>query len=166
MDQRLARASIIGLAGLAFLTGCGGGSTASFPSLTDAGRGAGVSLAAWDQCLRDHGVSVPAGYDPYNPPKGTAKLDAGSAATSACAVHLPPAPPAPDTVRKMYLVFTQCMREHGIPAPDPSLTPDGNVVVEYPPGVNPRMPGFTAAAATCHAKAGLGSPAASPSPTG
>ncbi len=160
-----ARLIVIAAGTLVVLLQCAcGTSQPQFPSLGAGGSGAVVSFAAWDQCLRDHNVSVPAGYDPYNPPAGMPKLSASTSAWNACAIHLPPAPPLPASVRQKWLSFTECMRAHGFDAPDPSFLPDGNVSITYPMGVGPNEPGFTSTQTTCNQQVGLG-PTPSPTPS-
>lgn len=149
----------------ALMCGCGA-SQQAFPSLSKGASGSTVSFAAWDQCLREHGVSVPAGYDPYHRAAGSPKLRVSVSAIAACAVHEPPAPPLPAAVREQLLAYTKCMRAHGIETPDPTFFPDGNFLITWPAGVGPKLPGFTATDEACHIQVGLGAPAASPSSAG
>lgn len=144
----------------AVMCGCGA-SQQTFPSLTKGASGNTVSVSAWDQCLRDHGVSVPVGYDPYHRLAGSRKLDMSPTIQAACAAHLPPAPPLPAAVRERLLSYTKCLRAHGIPTPDPTFLPDGNFTIAWPAGVGPALPGFTAADDACKLQTGL---LASPSP--
>lgn len=127
----------------------------SFPSLSSQPATHTVSVAAWDQCLRNSGVTVPAGYDPYSPPPGSTKPNASSKTEAACAAFLPPAPAVPAAVRAKFTLWARCMRAHGIPAPDPTFLPNGNVIESLPIGVGPAMPGYTAAATACGAESGL-----------
>ena len=163
------RSLVIAVAAAAALAGiqCGcGSSSPQFPSLGTGSASATVSVDSWDQCLRNHGVSVPAGYDPYNVPAGSKKLNASDSVVNAFAVHLPPAPPLTNSERQQWLAFVACMRAHGFDAPDPSFLPDGNVEITFPVGVGPNLPGFTAAQNACNTQAGFGTSGSSPSPTG
>ncbi len=145
---------LLSLLSASALSGCS--STAPvFPSLGTQAATHGASVGAWAQCLRDHGVAVPAGYDPYLPAAGSSKPNASGPVEAACAPLLPPAPAAPAAVRQEFVAWARCMRAHNIPAPDPTFLPNGDVVETMPLGVGPAMPGYTAAAKTCGAESGL-----------
>jgi hypothetical protein len=136
------------------MSGCNS-ATPDFPSLGSPAATHTASIGAWDQCLRDHRVAVPAGYDPYSPAAGSTKPDASGSVEAACAPLLPPAPAAPAAVRQEFVAWARCMRTHDIPAPDPTFLPNGDVVETMPLGVGPAMPGYTAAAKACGAETGL-----------
>jgi hypothetical protein len=152
--RRRLKSSWIWLTMSALVCACGAVAPA-FPSLRPQTGASGVSIAGWAQCLRNHGVTVPAGYDPYSPPPGSAKLDVTDTAEAACASLLPPNPQQPSASGDKFLAWARCMRSRGIPAPDPTVLADGNVVETLPDGVGPAMPGFNAAAAACGTEAGL-----------
>jgi hypothetical protein len=121
-----------------------------------------ASVKSWEQCLRSHGVPVPSGYavSGHVPPGGKgplpaqAKPNAPAAVQAACAAYLPPMS-AP--LQQAWLNFAKCMRDHGIPAPNPSFAPNGGEMeMVYPKGVGPSEAGFSAAQTVCMRVSGLG----------
>ena len=51
-------------------------------------------------------------------------------------------------IRAWAMAYAQCMRAHGIPAPDPSFTPL-SITMVYPRSVDPNTPGFRSADLAC-----------------
>jgi hypothetical protein len=117
----------------------GGGTAAAEPS-TSASTGVSgrpTDWRAWAQCMRDHGVAEP-DLDPRTgrPVDGTVPLPLKSGAifagaVQACAGVEPPGsgsnkqPLTPAELAQMRQWAT-CMREHGVPVPDPDPNePDG-----------------------------------------
>jgi|ERR1700680_4677364 len=140
------------------ITACGLLRPASGPTdLRSATQSPGPSIVAWDQCLTSHGVPVPAGYNPYAP-NGSAKPNADATVIAACQSQLPPPPPASVAMQQRWTGLAQCLRGHGIPAPDPSFQPNGDVELIFPPGIGPNTPGFAAAQAECFQAGGFTPP--------
>src|SRR5487761_1307228 len=129
------------------VTGCA--SSPQFPSVKQSGAPKAVtaSWSNWDECLRQHGVSVPAGYDPYDP-HGVTKPRAGAAVIHECQRYEPPAPPPTTAFGQRLAATSKCMTAHGFPNTY-ALLPDDGYEINYGPGVNPPAPGFTAAHKQC-----------------
>ena len=155
--MRSRRALVVGAFGIAltmFIAACGPHAPA------EVAPAASNPDAAWVNCLRAHGVSIPsanvmAGQVPSGG-KGSRPLSqkpsADASVQAACAPYLPP---MPDAVRQQWVHFVTCMRARGIPAPDPSFAPNGFMSLAYPEGVGPSMPGFSAAQSSCMQASGL-----------
>ena len=128
------------------LAGCGAGPT--FPTVHSSSGGSHpvASWLHWDQCLRNHGVRVPAGYDPYNP-KGIPKPDASVVVINACQRYAPPAPPLSAAARQKAVQTSNCMRAHGF-ANRLTFTSQGSGMT-FARGLSPTTPGFDAALIAC-----------------
>lgn len=100
----------------------------------------------WDQCLRNHGVSVPTGYEPYNP-KGIPKRAARVVVIIACQRYAPPAPPLSAAARQKAVQTSNCMRAHGF-ANRLTITGQG-LGMTFARGLSPTTPGFDAALIAC-----------------
>lgn len=133
------------------LSGCG--SAIPFPALHGRTKHAVVrSFTSWDQCLRQHGVKVPVGFDLYSNPGP--KLNISNTAGAACQQYLPPAPPPSQAARQKLTNESSCMRAHGF---SNNVTyAGGSAGIVFAAGINPATPGFTAAMKAC------GMPAYSP----
>lgn len=106
-----------------------------------------ASWPNWDQCLRQHGVTVAAGYDPYDP-HGVRKPNADPQVIRACQRYEPPAPPPSNAFSQQLAATSKCMAAHGFPNTY-KLLPDDGYEINYGPGISPATPGFTAAQKTC-----------------
>ncbi len=105
-----------------------------------------ASWPAWDQCLRSHGVSVPAGYDPLTP-NGVPKPSASAATQRACAPLEPPPPLPTNAFRQEVAAASRCMVSHGF-ANTFKFFPGGGGIT-FGPGIGPATPGFAAAQRDC-----------------
>lgn len=128
------------------LAGCG--ASTSFPTLHSGSEGSRpvATWLNWAQCLRNHGVSVPTGYDPYNP-KGVPKPDAIVVVINACQRYAPPAPSLSAAARQEAVQTSNCMRAHGF-ANRLTNTGQGSGMT-FASGLSPKTPGFDAALTAC-----------------
>lgn|GEM_PF-7009175 len=126
------------------LVGCG--AKAQFPTLPGNSSHAAVrSFINWDQCLRQHDVKVPTGFDLYT--NTGPKLNIPNAAGSACQRYLPPAPPPSQAARQKLITESNCMRARGFA--NTVTYSGGGVGIVFGAGLNPGTPGFTAAMKAC-----------------
>jgi hypothetical protein len=161
MEKRLFSVALVISAMM--VAGCSGGKSApNIASLTtpassagNSGSGAG-SQAAFEACLREHGVQATA------QPGGVVELPVGGdKALQACQSLAPQSQPrqsqqSNDDFKKAQLKTAACMRAHGIPYPDPSFSADGGgVSIALPDGVDQSSPKYQAAWKVCQ-PAGLG----------
>lgn len=54
----------------------------------------------------------------------------------------------PSTAKAHALAFAACLRTHGIPAPDPTFTPN-TATIFFPPSIDPKSSVFQSASADC-----------------
>ncbi len=132
------------------IAGCAAGP--EFPSLKPSASAAHATASwpAWDQCLRDHGVSVPAGYVPGV--GGVPKPDANIKVIKECQKYQPPAQMPPLSVRKEVIAASKCMETHGFQNTY-QFFPGGEGIT-YAAGITPSTPGFAAALKACGRFAG------------
>ena len=123
---------------------------------------------AYTQCMRDEGIDMP---DPEPGERGIRLMGpkGGSpekmrAADEACRKHLeaikPPELSEEEQAefREAALAHAQCMRDHGIDMPDPTIDEDGGVQmrIERGSGVDPESPKFREAQEACRDTLPLG----------
>lgn len=122
----------------------------------DSGTAADAALR-WAECMRDHGVAV---QDPENAggslfflSKENVEDPDLTGAQEACRSLLPedfwgPELPPGEEARRLDLAvrYAQCMRERGIPVPDPRA---GGPLIRLGPGVDPDDPDFIEAERHC-----------------
>lgn len=134
----------LGLASLA-LSQIGCGSAPQFPTV---GRNSTVTRAVaswpnWDKCLRNHGVSVPAGYRP-----GVGRVpkpDANPKVVNDCQRFQPAAGPTPPWVVRAVDAASRCMIARGFAN---TVIGDGQGI-SYAYGIGPSTPGFAASEKAC-----------------
>jgi hypothetical protein len=133
--------------------GCGGSS----PSSKSSGQNTQAQQLKYAQCMRQHGVNV---SDPnqngdqtiQNPQGGVQQMQA---AEQACQKYAPNGgqPPKPSAQQQDAMIkFAQCMRNHGIPIPDPPSQPQPGGAVPLIPqnsGVDQNSPQFQQAQQAC-----------------
>jgi hypothetical protein len=96
--------------------------------------------------MRDHGVTVPRGY---NPVATKTPLPHGDSAAIACAEHFPHLPMFSTAEQQGYRRFARCMRRRGFPVDGITFVP-GGVRITYAKGVR-GTPRFFASQAACEA---------------
>jgi hypothetical protein len=132
------RAWVVG-ASVLLLAGCAGGSdSGSSPdAASPAGQApGGAGMAAYAQCMSEHGVELPAGgpvggVRPSVAPSGM-PTDAPSAALAACSALAPTggpgqpggAAPTASGGASQFAVFWSCMSDHDVTAPTSGLPTD------------------------------------------
>ena len=133
------------LLGALFVSACG--TTPEFARVPGAVPGsAHPSSTNWDQCLRDHGTNVPAGYNPYT--SHLPKLDISSAAQSACQRYMPPEPPSLVAAGRVQLAkWSACMRRKGFQNSIWFFAGGGGI--QFAHGISPSTPGFSGAMKAC-----------------
>lgn len=136
---------------LPLLASCGS-SPNKFPSVAASTPGSQSTHAAaswpnWDNCLRAHGVAVPAGYDPYSP-NGAHKPNASPGVIRRCSIYAPPAPPPSSGFLQRLAATSKCMLAHGFPN-NYKVLPNGGYEINYGAGISPQTPGFTSAQRAC-----------------
>lgn len=122
-------------------TGSGSGSDADGASGSEPMTDKEMEEAAlkFTECMREHGVDMP---DPttengivMEAPHGAKAVAEMEAAQKACEDLMPKSTMSPEEEAEMkqeLLEFAQCMREHGVDMPDPTV--DGGIEVEVPDG--------------------------------
>jgi len=132
----------------------GGGPRAGVPASAEA-VDRDAAMRDFAQCMRDNGVDLP---DPQ-PGRRMSEAYGGllrgddpvvREALAACRSRLPNGgePPKLDPVQlESYRAFAGCMRDNGVPLPDPA--PDGSLQITGTGGINLSDPVFQAAVEAC-----------------
>ncbi len=170
MTRRIPTLLAAGALAAGGLAACGGDDDPG--RATADARDAGIAFA---RCMRANGVDMP---DPRTDEHGVVIAEPGDGqalgagggrpsqrfrtAERRCRGHLedlePPqlSPEQTREFRRQALAHARCMREQGVPFPDPSFSDDGSAVVDIGPGsgLDPRSPAFRRAQERCRALAG------------
>jgi hypothetical protein len=128
-------------------------------------RDAEQAQLKWAQCMREHGINVP---DP-GPNRGGLQVQVTDQqqfddAQKACQRYMPKGGNGPGKldpkVVDQLTKFAQCMREHGIPIPDPQVSSDGAVQIKSgdPGAIDPGSDQFQQAEQACKQYAPKGGP--------
>jgi hypothetical protein len=123
------------------------GTSPQFPSTGSGGESTHVAASwpNWDQCMRSHGVDVPAGFIPdgHHGPKP----QASAAVYNACQRYEPLAPLPPESVQRQVIAASKCMAAHGFQN-SYKFFPGGDAIM-YAPGIRDSTPGFATARQAC-----------------
>jgi hypothetical protein len=178
----------LAVVGAALALGACGGSNDPATS-TSAQDKAFAGALKFAQCMRDHGIDMP---DPQRAGSGGIKLTGPKgafnpndpkmkAAQQACQKYMKQGggqtvdPARRARLQEAALKFARCMRSHGINMPDPKMSANGGLTMQFggpgskgsgPTGPNPDSPAFKKAQESCQHFLGDAAPPATNSEQG
>jgi hypothetical protein len=148
----VARTTIAPLALVAIVAACGSSSTNTSSNSASAGARTSASRTSLAACLRQHGITLPAGRRPGagRPPAGAPGGGSGSpptggppsgsgfpgggaagsklrAALKACGANFPAGGRRPGVSRQSIQRYVTCVRQHGYNLPNPNFSGNGPV---------------------------------------